>query len=362
MKRKDCDKSAKCGYGLLLMALAGCLGHANEAWGGSITLYREAVVTGDEVRLSDVCQLRGCDTDESTVYGKVVVGESPIVGGSTIVTMAGVREALRQADVNLALITLQGATSCDVTRPRAEAPKEAVDETDKSPALRSQQARSLRQAIVEFFEQDLAEYGGQVHVQFGRTAEAVLDLRGPDFEFGIRRTSGKLIGLVGVDVSIRSAGRDVQVVPIMVNIGFSRQVVVTRRAINVGMTISPSDIALSSRTFSTTTDAGYGDVDAVVGQRAKRFISRGQVVEGGDLEPVPLVKRGQLVEVHSRVGGVVVVSAAKALEAGAYGDVVALRTSERGPSQFSAVVTGAGRVRLNGSEPMEAQLAMGGER
>ena len=107
---------------------------------------------------------------------------------------------------------------------------------------------------------------------------------------------------------------------------------------------------------------GYGDVDAVVGQRAKRFISRGQVVEGGDLEPVPLVKRGQLVEVHSRVGGVVVVSAAKALEAGAYGDVVALRTSERGPSQFSAVVTGAGRVRLNGSEPMEAQLAMGGER
>jgi flagella basal body P-ring formation protein FlgA len=75
-----------------------------------------------------------------------------------------------------------------------------------------------------------------------------------------------------------------------------------------------------------------------------------------DLEPVPLVKRGQIVDVHSKVGGVAIVTAAKALSEGAYGDVVELRTGDRGRERFSATVTGPGHVTVRGGVNV---LAMG---
>ena len=80
-----------------------------------------------------------------------------------------------------------------------------------------------------------------------------------------------------------------------------------------------------------------------------------------DMESVPLVKRGQVVEVHSGSGGVVVVTAAKSLSDGAYGDVIELRTNDRGPKKFNAMVIGAGRATvLNGQMGIDG-LAMAGK-
>ena len=58
--------------------------------------------------------------------------------------------------------------------------------------------------------------------------------------------------------------------------------------------------------------------------------------------------RGQTVDVHTVVGGVKIVTAAKAMESGAYGDVIELRSHDGKRTTITAVVTGARRVEVRG--------------
>ena len=343
-------------------ALAAVLCWVASAQASSISLWREAVVTGDEVRLSDICQLRGIESDEAEDYADIVVTAAPVVGGSVIVCIADVRRALQAGGVNLANVVLKGAASCDVTRPRelvhqraAESSSPSATEVEASPPA----ARTLRDALEEFLNAQLAVPGGQAHVQYGHVSAAALELRQPEFQFRIRCTSGRRLGLVGLEVTVLADGEQEQLLPLMVNVSLVKPVVVAARSINLGATVSAGDVRTVKMTFTRFDQVGESNPAAVIGQRAKRFIGAGQVVTQRHLEPVPLVRRGQIVDVNSRVGGVAIVTAAKALTCGAYGDVVELRASERGKKKLSATVTGPGRVSVR---PEGWALARGGGR
>ena len=82
------------------------------------------------------------------------------------------------------------------------------------------------------------------------------------------------------------------------------------------------------------------------GQRAKRFISIGAILESSLLEEVPLVKRGELVTITSAIGGVSVVTTAKAAGSGLLGEVVRIRSLSSKHVEFDAVVVGPGHVEI----------------
>jgi flagella basal body P-ring formation protein FlgA len=390
MKRKDCDNAgfvrarnsahrpARWIFSTVSVALVvGAL--SSRACAESVRLWPSAVVVDDTICLADLCELTGFDVSTERSLARLAVAEAPPSGGSKVIHLDMVRSALAAHGANMALVRLGGAMQCAVTRPSRAVREVSVSSPSEAPGVAGRRetsranstgaagapaaasALTLRQAVVDHLNGELARYGGRAELTFDRTAGQVLDLSGPAYRFNVRRRSGPPLGLVQLGVDVLADGVVVQTVPLVVQVSMTRRAVVARRAINQGAALQASDVELRSLSFARLDKLGLGDAAQTIGQRAKRFISAGSLIEPVMLESVPLVARGQFVTLTSVVGSVRVVTAAKALREGLLGETITVRDVDKGRVEFDAVVIGPGAVRI-GPPPAMAQhprLVMG---
>jgi len=333
----------------------------------TVTLWNTATVRTDRVTLADVARVEGFDTQTTHRLNATIVSRFTRSTERMTVTADNVAAALNRASVNLATVTVKGALDCAVTRMQASPVH--LPAVPAKPAANSNQqhddASTLKNRIVSFFQRKLGHLEGRVELQFGHVDPSLLALASPDFAFKIRQSSGGQLGAIGLDINVLQAGRRVKNVGVLVHVTLNQPVVEARRTINLGEIISTDNVRLVSRTFDRLDRVGVTDLAAVVGQRAKRMIPTGRVVLPNDLEPMPLVKRGQIVDVSSAAGGVSVVTAGRALAEGAYGDVILLQIGDRRTGRkLSGTVVGfgkvrAGRVSVPGDSTMNSVLAKG---
>jgi len=373
MRRKDCDNfnlaNAREGAGrsarstLLAVSVALAVGSLpSDLLAGSVRLWPSAVVVDDTARLADLAELRGFDRETEGTLAELVVTNAPPPGGSRVIHMNLIRSVLTAGGANMATVTLSGATQCAVTRPSEMV---ATADADRSTLMASGQhdranrvvtgaptskPSTLRKAVVNYFNVEFARYGGRADVVFDRTSDQVLDLSGPAYQFRVRRRNSSPLGLIQLEIDVQADGRTVQTVPLVVQVSMIRRVVVARRAVNQGATIKSSDVGLIPLSFSRLDKLGIDDIAHVLGQRAKRFISAGSVVDPGVIESVPLVTRGQLVTLTSVAGAVRVVTTAKAVRDGLLGETVTVRATDNKRMELDAVVIGPGVVQI-GSGP-----------
>jgi flagella basal body P-ring formation protein FlgA len=211
------------------------------------------------------------------------------------------------------------------------------------------ESTTLRAAVQAYFDGQLAAYGGRADVRFTRTAAQVLELSASEYAFDIQRRVGPPTGLVHLHVVIRRGKLQVQRLTLVLSVSLIRDVVVARHAINRGATVRGEDVHVVPRRFTRTTRLGVGDAGEVIGLRAQRFIEPGELMDIRDLEHVPLVRRGQIVEVVSTVGAITVNTAAKAADDGQYGEAVALHLQGRRSDRLAGRVVGPGRVQVGPS-------------
>ncbi|NOX57390.1 MAG: flagellar basal body P-ring formation protein FlgA, partial [Planctomycetes bacterium] len=330
-------------------------------------LWREATVVDADVRIGDVCTLDGFEPGATERFREVRVLASPAVGESAGVSMQAIQKALAASGMNAATTVFKGATSCAVNRiaKKRNTESDRKGRGGKNHRQTEPRGRTLRDVIKDDLNEDAAYLGGWVKVVYGRAFASMLELREGEYEFEIQRTNAKRLGLISFDVYVHADGEQVQHASVVANVTFVKPTVVAARPINLSATIGPRDVKIVNMTYARFEQKGLDSLRAVVGQRAKRFIAAGQVVHDRNLEPIPLVKRGQIVEVRSRVGGVVIESVGRVMKAGAFGDVVELQTADRAKVKFTAIVSGPGLVsvgRLGGPTPDAAtRLALGGE-
>ena len=421
MRRKDCEKThhadarecagrpVRVGRLTALLVLAACapgsLAHA-----GSVRLWSAAVIVDDTVRLLDLCELRGFDPETERMLAELVVTDAPPPGGSRVIHLEMIRTLLAASGANMAMVTMGGATRCAVTRP-----SDAVSESDSvahdrvahgfsrgvfalkrwatrpraltgrvqpkrwatrpggstAPSIRirtssahagDMNTSTLQQAIIDYFDGELARYGGTADIVFDHTSQQLLDLSSPAYQFKVRRRGGAPLGLIQLEVDVLAKGRTLQTVPLVVQVSLIRRVVIASRSVNQGATIHASDVAQVPLSFTRLDKLGIDDVARTIGQRAKRFISAGSLVDPGMLESVPLVTRGQLVRLTSVAGAVRVVTSAKALRDGLLGETITVRSADKKRVELDAVVVGPGTVRIGSGPAMHqyANAAMGG--
>lgn len=399
MNRKDCNNQANrdtrvTGNATLRRVRAGFLNTlawpiavvvascGGEVQAGSVRLWPSAIVVEDVVRMGDVCEFRGFSEASERKLVQIVVADAPPAGGSRSISVDDIRAFLSGSGANMATITLRGATNCEIARP-----SRIVEETLSAtkPALHSPAAdsavptdshveapggslgeatskHSLKHAVMEHFNSELARYGGRADLTFDRTSEQVLNLSGPMYDFRVRRRGGKPIGLTPLEIDVVVQGRTVQTVPLVVNVTMTRRVAVVRRTINLGATIRAGDIEMMTLTFHRLESLGVDDSALVIGQRAKRVIPSGGMIETSMLEQVPLVLRGQLVTLISVSGAIRVVTTAKAAQEGLLGAVIKVRAVDNKRVEFDATVTGPAEVRLGAATTSVGaiQLAHGG--
>ncbi len=386
MKRKDCESPKKRrsharasdarspARALTLLSALVWAGAPALLRAGSVHLWPTGVVTEDVIYLGAVAELRGFDIQTEQTLRQIVVTSSPPAGGSKFVHLDGIRAALTAHGTNMAEVTLGGPVECAVTRPAAlpaaagvpatlQAANEAAGRgtSPQEANLTSSNAPTLRKAVIDYFNTELREYGGQAELLFDRTPSQVLELSGPAYSFAVHRRSKEVLGLVSLDVDVTQNGKTLQTLPLVVQVALLRNLVVARRPINQGATIRPADVEIETLTFNRLDSRGFGDPAEVIGQRAKRFIAVDSVLQADMLESVPLVLRGQMVTLIACVGDVNVVTSGKALQNGQRGAIVKVRAAEPGDEEFEAVVTGPGRLEVGpASAGRTTRLAQGG--
>ncbi len=392
MRRKDCENifntHTRSGIqlpsrwsrngALIALAIAAPLSNVHA---GSIRLFPSAVVVNDKIRIGDLCELRGLDAASERTLTNIIVTDAPAPGETRVIRMETLRAALTAGGANLATVTLGGATHCTVNRPsliiahQSETERSPVRNTPRNVSSTSAQVTlvhdtplpgdgflTLRQAIINHFDELLSRYGGSADVVFNRDSEQFLNLSGPTYEFQIRARKSQPLGLIPLNVDVLSEGRVAQTVSVVAQVSLMRQTVVARRAINQGATIQRQEVELIPLRLARLDRPGLTDTTRAIGQRAKRFIPAGAVIEPDALESVPLVTRGQLVTLTSVAGAIRVVTTAKAMQNGLLGDVIRVRALDRKRIELEAVVLGPGEVGVGQSttDRSNAIVARGG--
>ncbi len=359
MRRKDCGQSIHLWIGRSLAIMCLLLGATVVRADApqTVRLWSSAVVIGDHVLIGDLCELTGFEASAHERLRNLVVVEAPPTAGSKVITLKRLREVVTGAGINMAETIVNGAAECGVSRPRAFSAKseskpavQALTDEPSTPA-----PVTMRNAIESYFERDLAEYGGRLDIDFGHRRESELALSGPEFEFSVRRRRGQPLGLIELEVDVFREGRLTQTVSLQPIVRLVRRVVIARRAINQKAPVRSEDVQFTEMTFDRLDRVGVASVARVINQRAKNFIPQGTLIQPGDLETVPLVKRGQLVDVISRAGGITVVTVAKAMESGSLGDAVEVREGGgRRGTILMTVITGPGHVEVMGDVVADA--------
>lgn len=386
MNRKECEPQfVHAGRGpnaiMAAVAWAVCLTIGTSAYAGSIRLWPSAIVVEDTVRLGDVAELSGFTLEEEAQLVASALGAAPEPGASLSLSLAGVREALSGHGINMSSVTLRGAVQCAVARTaivkgeesRADKPAVALPGARLSQRasvagqselrLASEKEPTLRQAVVDHFNRELARYGGSADVTFGAGSASLLELAGPSYEFSIRQRSGAALGSVNLDVAVLADGQTVQSVSLRATVRLLRNVVTARGPINQDAIIREKDVHLSAMYYTRLDGLGISESVAVVGQRCKRFLEPGSVIDPTDIEAVPLVSRGQIVSMESIAGGISVASSGKALSDGHLGESILVRDPNQKGVELEATVVGVGRVRIGAPVSVEpGRLALRSDR
>lgn len=350
MDRKECEPS-RAGMGRWWPVAAGVgLALCAPAGGAGIRLWPDAVVREPVVRLADVAHLEGfAEASQREALADLVVMESVPPGAHVVVEMAAVRERLRSAGVHLGEVDLYGAVRCAVVRP-VDPDAGDVKSPDGSGAQRAQDRPvTLADAIRAFFAERLGALGGHVEVDLAvaDAARSALEMPVEAGQYRIEPRGEELLGVVPVDVQVMLPDQPRQVIPVLTQVRLVRSVVVAREPINRGQVIEAEDVTLEERVVKRMRQVGIGDPAAVVGQQARRFIERGEMILERDISPRPLVRRGDPVTVWQRSGGLQIRTAGRALSEGTWGEVVEVKNVASGES-FRARVVGPGVVEVVG--------------
>jgi flagella basal body P-ring formation protein FlgA len=353
--------------------MCGLLAAARPANAQTVHLWPQAVVVDDEIRLKDIGEV------EANAFGQLselLISASPPPGGSALIGMAEVRRALISAGINLAQVRLKGALECAVSRPGAIPTSSGAVTASTQPLLRDAQVagskapedssvpaarRTLRDVVHDWLERQVSRYGIKVELSFGRTSTSVLELSEPEYQFMLRRRSGEQFGMLALEVDILRNGQKAQTVPLLVNVRALRRAVVARRPINQGAEIQPPDIEETAVEVAKIAAVPNVDAGTFVGHRAKRYLPVGTVLSEADVERAPLINRGQVIDVYARVGGVTIVTSAKATQSASLGDTILLHSGGRRDEQFTAVVTGPRRAEVRTARE-GAAVARGADR
>ncbi|MHC5110816.1 MAG: flagellar basal body P-ring formation chaperone FlgA [Planctomycetota bacterium] len=355
----------------LLLAPALCALHAADAEAAPvIQIWPTAVVDADQVRVDDVCDFSRYQGKVAKSLRESVICNAPDQGGSRIIHRALIRETLKANGVNLASTMVRGAVRCEVTRPAAAPTRPAVDlqaetnqatvasqSNDAPSAEVPDDATTLRSVIQSHLDGEFERYGGTAETRFDRDAHEFLEMTTPPYDFRIHRRSGSVPGLASLEIEVLAPSGTLQVIPVVVQVSLVRDVVVARRAINQDARVRPADVTRKTMSFTKLSKLGLDDPGLAIGQRARRFVQAGTIITANMLESVPLVLRGQLVNVVSQAGGVRIVTSGMAGSDGRLGEMVRVRSSNDRNIEFDGIVTGPGSVRIGGTTPASMILA-----
>lgn len=125
----------------------------------------------------------------------------------------------------------------------------------------------------------------------------------------------------------------------------SERVIVPTRDIRMGSILSPGDFVYADRDATRLPRDVVRETAEVVGLRAKRSLRKDRAFRSSQVEGVPLVERGDRVQIVLQAGALQISATGKAQEAGAFGDWIRVVNLDS-KRELSGRVDSDGRVHV----------------
>lgn len=157
--------------------------------------------------------------------------------------------------------------------------------------------------------------------------------------------SARLAGRGNVPVQILVNGRKFRTIFPRVDIKVYQKVLIAKRRLGRGETVSAADVSLERQAVSHTLGAPLTSLGALLGAEATREIPQGTALSAGMFKIPPVVKSGRMVSVVLTLKDLTIITQAEAKSDGAVGQIVKVLNLES-KREFTARVTGPDRVEI----------------
>jgi flagella basal body P-ring formation protein FlgA len=270
-----------------------------------------------------------------------------------------IRQTLHDAGVNVAMINFAGATGCGITRTDGQSSgPQTVEQWLDSQQPQTPKASStpvadtkpdpnyhvLRDLLTADLSQRLNIPPDQLQLSFAAEDEKVLNLAEPIFKFDITPSRARALGNVSWEVTILTDSASKKIRLEAVARAWEEQVIAARE-IPMHQVLDPSDFTTHRALVDSAPAHQLLHLDQCTGVEAAEDIPPGTVMTARLVNPIALVKPGQLVTVNLRRGTVQLRSVARAMEEGALGQTIRVR-NENTRDVLDVTVTGAQEARL----------------
>ncbi len=182
--------------------------------------------------------------------------------------------------------------------------------------------RALEQAYIQALRQRLGS-GMQVDVHHITAAEQIKVPAGR-VSLKVRFISNRLMGRVPAVVNIQVDGRTVAQSRVVAQVDVYGDLVVAARALGRHHVIGPDDLKVIKANLSRAGKAAASDPRELIGLRTSGRVAMGQPIDPRRLERAPLIKRGEVVTMVVRAGGLKVTAKGKATQTGYLGGRIKL--------------------------------------
>ncbi len=318
-----------------------------------IRIWPEVTVDTGRVVLGQIATISGLGDEVGALKSLPI--SIPVAGSRELVIRAWqVAEQISQAGFDPVDIRITGAARCKVhivKRTERTASIEDVGSGNSSLSAvtsRGSLENKIKQLIYNHLKRYVLHGEYKLSVKFNPVIRDLLALSEPAYQFEIepQKRRAKWVGLVALKVRVFQRGELIQTVPILVRVDLSVKVLVARRKINSKAIVSKRDVEWSWRSIKELRGKEPVKMSDLSSMRSKHLIPSGCILTKDLFEPIPLVKRGQLVTVIYHNGGLEIKTVGKAMRTGCKGEIIPVR-NERSKNIFQAKVLSSGKVLVD---------------
>lgn len=334
-----------------------------------ITIRSQARPQGTVVRLGDVADVVGDDSGRAKTLAALPLMPAPAPGTRRYLRMREVQDLLAAHGEDLGRLQFNGQTIVEVYSPElaAQEPVAAARQPDPPAAprpkpLSASEISKLREQVRDLIVRQLRAASRrndpwqvtfelpEQHLQLLRTA-----VRPPLCEGGAPPWTGSQRFLIYFAPAAKGTVR----LSVEAEVTLPKQIAVAARPIERGGIVTAADVEMQyieQVPGASVRRASIEDLDQLIGKEAVRPIQEGDVIFADHVQAPLLVRRGELITVVARGGGIRVRTQARAREDGAQGDLVQLESLET-RERYDAQVIGPKEAAVFAGTPMQGSSA-----
>jgi len=305
--------------------------------------------------LGQIATITGVGEDVAAL-GALRIAESVVGRGNLVIRAWQIANQIAKAGFDPVNIEITGAARCKVNIVKKAKQVSEVGNDEGTLKVQSRVAprasleAKIRRMICEHLQKYTVHGAHRLKIKFNPVVRDLLALSEPAYQFEIspQKRRPRWIGLVALKVRVFQKGELIQTVPLLVQVDLSVKVLIAKRKINSKAILSERDVEWTWKNVTQIRGKEPVDMNELAGFRSKHLIPAGTILTKDLFEPIPLVKRGQLVTVIYRNGGLEIKTVGKAMETGCRGEIIPVR-NERSKNVFRAKVLSTGKVLVSSS-------------